>query len=166
MEMRAQRNASGALKELVKLIPPTANLIKDEEVTKVPTSELKVDDIVLVRPGEKVPIDGVVLEGVTSVNEAMVTGESNPVAKKKDSTILGGTINAEGAIRFRVTKTGEDTTIAQIIKLVEQAITSKPKVQKLADKAAFYLTLIAIFVGAGSFIFGLESELESYLPYP
>jgi P-type Cu2+ transporter len=153
MEMRAQRSASGALKELVKLIPPTANLIKGENVSEVPTSELKVDDIVLVRPGEKVPIDGIVVEGETSINESMVTGESKPVSKKKDSTVLGGTINAEGAIRFRVTKTGEDTAIAQIIKLVEQAITSKPKVQKLADRAAFYLTLIAIFVGAGTFIF-------------
>ena len=153
MEMRAQRSASGALKELVKLIPPTANLIKDGHVSEVPTSELKVDDVVLVRPGEKVPIDGVVVEGETSVNESMVTGESKPVSKRKDSTVLGGTINAEGAIRFRITKTGEDTAIAQIIKLVEQAITSKPRVQKLADRAAFYLTLIAIFVGAGTFIF-------------
>ena len=153
MEMRAQRSASGALKELVKLIPPTSNLIRNGDISEVPTSELKVDDIVLVRPGEKVPIDGVVVEGETSVNEAMITGESKPVSKKKDSIVLGGTINAEGAIRFRVTKTGEDTAIAQIIKLVEQAITSKPKVQKLADRAAFYLTLIAIFVGAGTFIF-------------
>jgi Cu2+-exporting ATPase len=153
MEMRAQRSASGALKKLVKLIPPTANLIKDGDVTEVLTSELKVDDIVLVRPGQKVPIDGVVVEGETWINEAMVTGESKPVAKKKDSTVLGGTINAEGAIRFRVTKTGEDTAIAQIIKLVERAITSKPKVQKLADRAAFYLTLIAILVGVGTFIF-------------
>jgi P-type Cu2+ transporter len=93
------------------------------------------------------------LEGATSVNEAMVTGESKPVAKKEGSAVIGGTINIEGAIRFRVTKTGEETAIAQIIKLVEQAIASKPKVQKLADRAAFYLTLIAIFVGAGTFIF-------------
>ena len=120
MEMRAQRSASGALKELVKLIPPTANLIKNGSISEVPTAELQVDDIVLVRPGEKVPIDGVVVEGETSVNEAMVTGESKPVAKTKDSTVLGGTINAEGAIRFRVTKTGEDTAIAQIIKLLNR----------------------------------------------
>jgi P-type Cu2+ transporter len=153
MEMRAQRSASGALKELVKLIPPTSNLIRNGDIFQIPTSELKVDDIVLVKPGEKVPIDGVVVEGESSVNEAMITGESKPVSKKKDSIVLGGTINAEGAIRFRVTKTGEDTAIAQIIKLVEQAITSKPKVQKLADRAAFYLTLIAIFVGVGTFIF-------------
>ncbi len=153
MEMKAQRTASGALKELVKLIPPTANLIKDERVSEVPTSELKVGNIVLVRPGEKIPIDGIVVEGETSINEAMVTGESKPLAKKKDSTVIGGTINAEGAIHFRVTKTGEDTAIAQIIKMVEDAITSKPKVQKLADRAAFYLTLIAIVVGAGTFIF-------------
>ncbi len=153
MEMKAQRSASGALKELVKLIPPTANLVKNGTIAEVATSELKVDDIVLVRPGEKVPVDGAVVEGETSINEAMVTGESKPVAKSEGSAVIGGTINVEGAIRFRVTKTGEETAIAQIIKLVEQAITSKPKVQKLADRAAFYLTLIAIFVGAATFIF-------------
>jgi len=153
MEMKAQRSASGALKELVKLIPPTAKLIKDGEVIEVSTSELKVGDIVLVKPGEKVPIDGEVIEGETSVNEAMITGESKPVEKKKGSGVIGGTINLEGAIRVRVTKTGEETAVAQIIKLVEQAIASKPRVQKLADRAAYYLTLIAIFVGGGTFIF-------------
>lgn len=153
MEMKAARSASGALKELVKLIPPTANLVKNDEVVEVPTTDLKVDDIILIKPGEKVPIDGVVMEGETSINESMVTGESKPVEKKKESEVIGGTINVEGAIRVRVTKTGEDTAIAQIISLVEQAMTSKPKVQKLADRAANYLTLIAIFVGAGTFIF-------------
>lgn len=153
MEMKAQRSAAGALKELVKLIPPTANLVRNGEVSEVPTSELKVDDIVLVRPGEKVPVDGVVLEGESSVNEAMVTGESKPVGKMMGSEVIGGTINVEGAIRVRVTKTGEETAIAQIIKLVEQAMTSKPRSQKLADRAANYLTLIAIFVGGGTFVF-------------
>ena len=153
MEMRAQRSASGALKELVKLIPPTANLIKNGDVIEVLTSDLKVGNIILVKPGEKVPIDGVVIEGETSVNESMVTGESKPVEKRKDSEVIGGTINFEGAIRVRVTKTGEETAIAQIIKLVEEAMNSKPRVQKLADRAASYLTLIAIFVGAGTFIF-------------
>ncbi len=153
MEMKAQRSASGALKELVKLIPPTANLIKDGEILEVPTSELKVDDVVLVKPGEKVPIDGVVTDGETSVNEAMVTGESKPVGKKKEDEVIGGTINVEGAIQVQVTKTGEETAIAQIIKLVEQAMTSKPRSQKLADRAAHYLTLIAIFAGGGTFLF-------------
>lgn len=153
MEMKAVRNASGALRELVKLIPPTANLVKNGDTVEAPTSELKVDDVVLVKPGEKVPVDGVVTEGETSVNEAMVTGESNPVEKRKGSQVIGGTINAEGAIRVQVTKTGEETAIAQIIKLVDQAMVSKPVVQKLADRAANYLTLIAIFVGGGTFAF-------------
>jgi len=153
MEMKAERSAAGALKELVKLIPPTANLVRNGEVAEVPTAELKVGDIVLVKPGEKVPIDGVVIEGETSVNEAMVTGESKPVEKRKGSKVIGGTLNAEGAIRVQVAKTGEETAVAQIIKLVEQAMTSKPQVQRLADRAAFYLTLIAIFVGGGTFFF-------------
>jgi Cu2+-exporting ATPase len=153
MEMKAARSASRALKELVKLIPPTANLIRDSEVVEIPTSKLKTGDTILVKPGEKVPIDGVVIDGETSVNEAMITGESKPVEKRKGDEVIGGTINIEGAIRVKVTKTGEETAIAQIIKLVEQAITSKPKSQKLADRAAHYLTLIAILIGGGTFAF-------------
>jgi Cu2+-exporting ATPase len=153
MEMRAQGAAAGAVKELVKLIPPTANLVKDGQITEVQTSELKVADVVLVRPGEKVPIDGAVVEGESSLNEAMITGESKPVSKKAGSNVIGGTVNMEGALRVQVTKTGEETAVAQIIKLVEQAISSKPAVQRLADRAANYLTLIAIFVGGGTFVF-------------
>ncbi len=153
MEMKAVRGASGALKELVKLIPPTANLVKDGEIVEVPTSDLNVSDLVLVRPGGKVPIDGVVVEGETNVNEAMITGESKPVNKKEGDEVIGGTINAEGAIKVRVTKTGEDTALSQIIKLVQDAMVSKPKTQKLADRAAHYLTLTAVFVGAGTFAF-------------
>ncbi|MFQ5759296.1 MAG: heavy metal translocating P-type ATPase, partial [Candidatus Bathyarchaeia archaeon] len=153
MEMRSIRGASGALKELVKLIPPTANLIRDSEIVDVPTLELEVGDVVLVRPGGKVPIDGVVIEGETTVNEAMITGESKPVGKKEGEEVIGGTINGEGAVRVRVTKTGEETALAQIIKLVREAQASKPKTQKLADRAAHYLTLIAITVGAVTFGF-------------
>ena len=153
MEMRASITAAGALKELVKLIPPTANLVKADQITEVPTAELKVGDVILVRPGEKVPIDGVVTDGESSLNEAMITGESKPVSKNAGSNVIGGTINMEGAIRVEVTKTGKETSVAQIIKMVEQAISSKPAVQRLADRAANYLTFIAIFVGAGTFVF-------------
>ncbi|MFX1521845.1 MAG: heavy metal translocating P-type ATPase [Promethearchaeota archaeon] len=153
MEMKAVRGASGALKELIKLIPPTANLVMDGEITEVPTAELNINDLVLVRPGEKIPIDGVVEEGTTTVNEAMITGESKPISKIEGDAVIGGTINSEGALRVRVTKTGEETALAQIIQLVKQAQTSKPKTQKLADRAANYLTLIAIIVGASTFLF-------------
>ena len=153
MEMRAQGAAAGAVKELVKLIPPTANLIENGQIVETQTAELKIGDIVLVKPGEKVPIDSVVTEGESSLDEAMITGESKPVSKKAGSNVIGGTINMEGAIHVQVTKTGEETAVSQIVKLVEQAITSKPPVQRLADRAANYLTLIAIFVGAGTFIF-------------
>ncbi len=153
MEMRASITAAGALKQLVKLIPPTANLVKDGQISEVQTAQLKVGDLVLVRPGQKVPIDGVVTEGESSLNEAMITGESKPVSKKAGSNVIGGTVNMEGSLRVKVTKTGEETAVAQIIKMVEQAIASKPPVQRLADRAANYLTLIAIFVGATTFFF-------------
>jgi Cu2+-exporting ATPase len=155
MEMRAQGAAAGAVKELVKLIPPTANLVKEGQIIQADTSQLKVGDVVLVRPGEKVPIDGTVTEGESSINESMITGESKPVAKKAGSNVIGGTVNIEGALRVQVTKTGKETAVAQIITLVEQAISSKPPVQRLADRAANYLTLIAIFVGGGAFVFWL-----------
>lgn len=153
MEMRASRTASGAIRELVKLIPPTANLMKNGSITIIPTAKLNVDDLIIVKPGEKVPIDGMVVNGETSINEAMLTGESTPVLKTENSNVIGGTINVEGAIKVKVTKTGEQTAVAQIIKLVEQASASKPNVQRYADKAATYLTLIAIFVGGGTFAF-------------
>ncbi len=153
MEMRASITAAGALKELVKLIPPTANLVKDGQITQVQAGELNVGDMVLVKPGEKIPIDGVVVEGESSLNEAMITGESKPVSKKVGSNVIGGTLNMEGALRIKVSKTGEATAVSQIIKMVEQAVSSKPPVQRLADRAANYLTLIAIFVGAATFIF-------------
>jgi len=153
MEMRSVRSAAGALRELVKLIPPTANLLRNGEIATVSTDELRVGDVVLIRPGEKVPIDAKVMQGETSVNEAMITGESKPVGKRPGDEIIGGTINGEGAIKARVIKTGEQTTLAQIIKLVEEAQASKPPVQRLADRAAHYLTLIAIIVGSATFAY-------------
>ncbi len=153
MEMRMTRKATGALQELVKLIPPTANLFKDGDITEIPTSQVKVGDVLLIRPGDKVPIDGVVIEGKSSLDESMITGESKPVLRDLGDEVIGGTINGMGSIQIRVDKTGEETALAQIIKLMESVQDSKPPVQKLADRAAHYLTIAAITVGLGSFIY-------------
>ncbi len=153
LEMRAVRGTAGALQELVKLIPPTSNRIVDDRIEEVTTSEVQVGDLLLVRPGEKVPIDGQVVEGQSSVNEAMVTGESKPVLKGPGEPVVGGTLNGEGALRVRVTRTGGETALAQIIALVKEAQASKPPVQRLADRAAHWLTIVAVVVGLGAFLF-------------
>lgn len=166
MEMRSVVGASGALKELVKLIPPKANLLRDGSIEEVETKALQIGDVILVRPGEKIPIDGVVIEGSSNVNESMLTGESKPVAKKEDQLVIGGSLNIDGSLKVRVTKIGKDTALAQIIALVSEAQNSKPKTQRLADRAAHYLTLTAIIVGiltlilwsgplGGTFVFAL-----------
>ena len=153
MEMKAVRSAGGALKELAKLIPATANLVtEDGDISQVSTDELKVGDTVLIRPGEKVPIDGVLVSGESSVNESMVTGESRPVSKKENDELIGGTINGEGALRMKVSRTGANTALGQIMKLVSDAQASKPRMQKLADRAAHWLTITAITVGLGTFL--------------
>jgi len=153
LEMRAVRGTAGALRELVKLIPPTANRIVGDQIEEVPTAEVEVGDLLLVRPGEKVPIDGEVVEGQSSVNEAMITGESKPVSKGPSYSVIGGSLNGEGALRIRVTRTGEKTALAQIISLVKEAQASKPPVQRLADRAAHWLTIIAVMVALGAFLF-------------
>jgi Cu2+-exporting ATPase len=153
MEMRMTRRATGALQELVKLIPPTANLYQDGEITEIPTSHVKVGDILLIRPGEKIPIDGIIIEGKSSLDESMITGESKPVVRDLSDEVIGGTINGLGSIQIRVDKTGEETALAQIIKLMEDVQDSKPPVQRLADRAAHYLTIVAITVGLGSFLY-------------
>ncbi|MCJ7658148.1 MAG: heavy metal translocating P-type ATPase, partial [Anaerolineales bacterium] len=145
MEMRSIRQASGALDELAKLMPDTAEHIQPDGTTQsVPVSELQNGDLILIRPGSSVPADSEVQEGESDVNEAMITGESIPVSKGPGDKVIGGTINGDGSLRVRVEATGEDTALAGIMRLVEQAQLSKSDTQILADKAAGWLFYIAI----------------------
>lgn len=147
LEMRAVQSAQGALKELSKLLPDTAEVIRRGENLKIPLSEVKVGDIVLVRPGGSIPTDGVVVEGLSDVNESMITGESKPISKKERDEVIAGTINGSGSLKIEVSKMGEKTFLAGIMRLVEEAQNSKSKLQILSDRAAFYLTLVAITSG-------------------
>ena len=146
IEMASVQNAQGALNELAKLLPDEAELVKNNKNTTVPESELKIGDLVRVRPGGKVPVDGQVTKGQSEVDESMLTGESKPVEKSIGTNVIGGTINTSGSLIIKVTKIGDDTALAGIIKLVADAQNSKSNTQVLADKTAFYLTFIAIGV--------------------
>ena len=149
LEMRAVSGASRALEELARLMPSEAHLLKvDGAALDVPLAELKPGDRVLVKPGEKIPADGDVVEGETAVNEAMLTGESVPVAKKAGAGVIGGSVNGEGSITVEIRKTGRDSYLSQVIDLVWQAQESKSKTQDLSDRAALGLTIIAIGAGA------------------
>ncbi len=152
IEMRSIAQAQGALQELAKLLPNTAirlRMTDGSEVTEeVPLDQLRDGELVLVRPGASVPADGVVRSGASDVNEAMITGESAPVEKGEGAKVIAGTVNGAGSLRVEVTGTGERTALAGIMRLVEQAQTSKSRAQALADRAAFWLTLIALAAGA------------------
>lgn len=149
LEMRSVRQASGALQELAKLLPDTAELIQPDGSTKpVGVESLHLGELVLVRPGASIPVDGEVAEGHSSVNEAMITGESRPVTKEPGAKVIAGTINDEGSLRVRVGATGQDTALAGIMRLVEQAQQSKSNTQILADKAAGWLFYVALGVAA------------------
>lgn len=154
LEMRAVQGAKGALKELSKLLPDKAEIIINQKLeTKiVDISELKVNTLILVRPGGKIPTDGVVLEGGSDVNESMMTGESQPVKKEKGSEVIAGTINGDGALKIKVTKIGEQTFLAGVMRLVAEAESSKSRLQMLSDKAAFYLTIVAVAGGIITFL--------------
>ncbi|GGA65244.1 heavy metal translocating P-type ATPase [Pelagibacterium lentulum] len=151
IEMRSISQAQGALNELAKLLPDMAvRVMEGDRTEEVAVSDLKVDDVVLVRPGASIPADGVVISGKSAVNESMITGESSLVDKSDTSEVLGGTVNGQGSLRVRVVQTGQDTALAGIMRLVSQAQSSRSRVQALADRAAFLLTIVAIVAGAAT----------------
>src|SRR5258706_3981358 len=166
LEMRSVRQASGALKELAKLMPDTAELIQpDGNPKQVSVDQLHTNDLVLVRPGATIPADGQVEEGQSEVNEAMITGESKPVRKETGAKVVAGTINGEGSLRVRVIATGEQTALAGIMRLVEQAQQSKSSTQILADKAAgwlFYIALVGAALNAVSLVLATGWHIDGF----
>ena len=161
IEMRSVMGASKALDALVQLMPEEAHLIQaDGETIDKPVSSLQTGDQILVKPGEKIPIDGNIYAGRSSVNEAMITGEATPVEKMPGDEVVGGSINGEGILKFTVSKTGEETFISQVIKLVQEAQASKSRTQRLADVAAKWLFYIAVSAGAITFIAWMISTGE------
>jgi Cu2+-exporting ATPase len=152
IEARSVLGASRALEELVKIMPTLAHLVKNGDIKDVPVSELQAGDVVLVRPGEKIPSDGVVTEGESYVNEALLTGESKPVHKSGEDKVIGGAINGDGALRTKIERTGEETYLAQVIKLVRQAQQSRSRTQDLANRAAALLFYVAVSAGAITYV--------------
>ncbi len=162
IEMRAIGRAQGALSELAKLLPDMAERIgANGEIEQVPANELETGDLVLVRPGASVPADGVVQQGQSSVNEAMITGESVPVSKGVDDEVIGGTVNGEGSLRVEITKTGENSALGGIMRLVEQAQQSGSRAQALADRVAGWLTYVALTAGAITLVVWLLTDQPS-----
>lgn len=152
MEEIIKKRSSAAVRKLLDLRPSTAHVVRDGQEMEVPAESVMVDEVIVVRPGEKVPADGVVLEGRSSVDEAMLTGESMPLEKSPGSTVIGGTINRTGLFRFKTTRVGAETALAQIIKLVEEAQTSSAPIQRLADQVASYFVPAVVLVAFSAFI--------------
>ncbi|WP_079478262.1 heavy metal translocating P-type ATPase [Halobacillus salinus] len=153
IEMKSVMGASNALQELVKLMPNEAHRLKENgETEDVPLNELQAEDLVLVKPGEKIPVDGIITEGKSAIDESMLTGESMPVEKDKEDEVIGGSINKEGSLTIQVKKTGDDTYLSQVIELVQEAQNSKSRAQDFANRAAKWLFYLALGAGITTFI--------------
>lgn len=152
MEMKSRRGTSDALRALFDLVPPQARVIRDGKEITIPSVEIAHGDIVILRPGDKVPVDGEIVEGETSIDESLITGESIPVVKKVGDKVIGGGVNLTGTAKFRATQVGSDTVLAHIIKMVETAQNSKAPGQRIADKAAAWLVVVAISSGLAAFL--------------
>ncbi|WP_070335089.1 heavy metal translocating P-type ATPase [Pseudomonas aeruginosa] len=151
LEMRARAGASDAIRALMDLAPPMATVVRNGVETKVPTAEVAAGELVVIKPGDKIPVDGEIVEGASQVDESMLTGESMPVKKGVGSTVVGASINKSGSFRYKATKVGADTALAQIVKLVQEAQNSKAPGQLLADHASQWLVLAAIVIGLLTF---------------
>lgn len=152
MEMKSRRGTTDALQALFNLVPPQARVLKNGKEKMLPTSEVQLGDILVLKPGDKVPVDGEIIEGETSIDESLVTGESLPVTRKKGDIVIGGSINQTGSVRFKATKVGNDTALAQIVQMVETAQNSKAPGQRLADRFAGYLVVLAVGSGLLTFV--------------
>ncbi|KKR10815.1 MAG: hypothetical protein UT39_C0014G0004 [Candidatus Woesebacteria bacterium GW2011_GWA1_39_21] len=152
MEMKSRRGTTDALQALFDLVPPQARVIRNGKEELIPTAEVKLGDIIILKPGDKVPVDGEIVEGETAIDESLVTGESLPVEKSVGDKVIGGSINTSGSVQFKATKIGEDTALAQIVKMVETAQNSKAPGQKIADRFAKYLVIVAVGGGLLTFV--------------
>lgn len=152
IEMKSVQGAQSALKELSKLLPDKAEVIRGDKTEVIPLNELKVGDIVLVKPGANVPADGKIIDGRSDINESIITGESKPVEKQTGDTVIAGSINGDGSIKVQIEKIGEKTFLAGVMRLVADAQASKSRLQILSDRAAFYLTIVAIVGGGITFV--------------
>ncbi|MCP2604936.1 heavy metal translocating P-type ATPase [Candidatus Aminicenantes bacterium AH-873-B07] len=152
LEARAKGKTSEAIKKLIGLQPKIALVIRNNKEMEIPIEDVRINDLVIVKPGEKIPVDGEVIEGESFVDESMITGESIPVFKEKDEIVIGGTLNKNGVIKFKATKVGKDTVLSQIIKLVEEAQSSKPPMQRIADKVVSYFIPIVLTIALLAFI--------------
>ena len=151
MEMKSRRGTTDALQALFALVPPQARILRNGQEQMIPTSEVVLGDILLLKPGDKVPVDGEIIEGETSIDESLVTGESIPVFRKVGDKVIGGSINQTGSVKFKATKVGQDTVLAHIVKMVETAQNSKAPGQKIADRFARYLVIVAVGGGLVTF---------------
>lgn len=158
LEMRSQMAASRALESLIALLPSVVHAERNGTITDIDLKDLRNGDVALIKPGEKIPADGMVIEGSSYVNESMLTGESVPIKKAKDIKVIGGSINGDGSLRVQITGAGNDSYLNKVITMVQTAQNAKSTTQNLADKVAKWLTIVSITIGVGTFIYWFSVE--------